>query len=104
MTNHEVAEILKIVSHPVRIEIIEELHRGVKCVSDFTEILDVEQPNISHHLGMMRRCGIIDFFPDGKLRCYYLKNEKVYGLIQLLKSYNEEKDAVCMSREECCPG
>ena len=102
MTNQELAEILKVISHPVRIEIIEELHKGVKCVSDFTEILDMEQPNISHHLGVMRRCRIINFFSDGKLRCYYLKNEKVYGLIKLLRSYNEKKDAVVMTKEECC--
>jgi len=43
-------EILKIIAHPVRIKILEELMKGVKCVSDFEEFLEISQPNVSQHL------------------------------------------------------
>ena len=32
-------ELLKIIAHPVRIQKLEELTKGVKCVSDLTEFL-----------------------------------------------------------------
>ncbi len=56
-------EILKIIAHPVRIKILEELIMGVKCVSDFEEFLEISQPNVSQHLSLLRRYGIIIFAP-----------------------------------------
>ena len=34
-------EILKLVAHPARIAILEELLNGVKCVSDLQEFLEI---------------------------------------------------------------
>jgi ArsR family transcriptional regulator len=92
-------EILKIVSHPVRIAILQELAEGVKCVSDLQEFLDVSQPNISQHLSALRHDGIIDYFVDGRLRCYFLKSPLILDLIGILK-----KDYPCeLPGPECCP-
>jgi DNA-binding transcriptional ArsR family regulator len=35
-------------------------------------LLDVSQPNISQHLKALRSDGIVDFYEDGNLRCYYI--------------------------------
>jgi ArsR family transcriptional regulator len=92
-------EILKTVSHPVRIAILQELVEGVKCVSDLQEFLDVSQPNISQHLSALRHAGIIDYFVDGRLRCYFLKSPLILDLIEILK-----KDYPCeLPGPECCP-
>ncbi len=92
-------EILKIVSHPVRIAILEELSKGVKCVSDFQEFLEISQPNISQHLSSLRHAGIIDFFVDGRLRCYFLKNPFILDLLKALKN----EYAGDLPGPECCP-
>ena len=93
------AEILKIVAHPVRIAILEELSKGIKCVSDLEDFLEISQPNISQHLGLLRRTGIIDYFIDGRLRCYFLKDPFVLDLLEILKrEYPEE-----LPGPECCP-
>ncbi len=92
-------EILKIIAHPVRIKILEELRKGVKCVSDFGDFLEVRQPNISQHLTLMRRYGLIDFFVDGRLKCYFLVDPMIPDLIDLIhKDYKEELPAPA-----CCP-
>ncbi|NOZ68814.1 MAG: winged helix-turn-helix transcriptional regulator [Deferribacteres bacterium] len=92
-------EILKLIAHPVRITILQELSKGVKCVSDFEEFLEISQPNISQHLGALRRAGIIDFFIDGRLRCYFLKSPLV---IDLLEIFNKEYPGE-LPGPECCP-
>jgi len=92
-------EILKVVTHPVRITILEELTKGVKCVSDFEDFLNISQPNISQHLASLRHAGIIDFFIDGRLRCYFLKNPMVIDLLEILKK-DYPKD---LPGPECCP-
>ncbi|HLE17207.1 MAG TPA: metalloregulator ArsR/SmtB family transcription factor, partial [Syntrophales bacterium] len=60
-------DLLKIISHPVRIRILEDLTQGVKCVSDFEESLDISQPNVSQHLALLRSHGLVDYFIDGRL-------------------------------------
>ena len=92
-------EVLKIIAHPVRIKILKELRLGVKCVSDFEEFLDISQPNVSQHLALMRRYGLIDFFVDGRLKCYFLVDPLIPDLIDLIeKEYKETLPAPA-----CCP-
>jgi ArsR family transcriptional regulator len=92
-------EILKLIAHPARIAILEELTKGVKCVSDLEEFLDLSQSNVSQHLSSLRLAGIIDYFIDGRLRCYFLKNPMILDLLEILKKdYPEE-----LPGPECCP-
>ena len=92
-------EILKLVAHPVRISLLAELKKGVKCVSDLEKFLDISQPNISQHLASLRHAGIIDFFIDGRLRCYFLKSPIIVDLLEILdKEYTED-----LPGPECCP-
>lgn len=92
-------ELLKIIAHPVRIKILEDLMHGVKCVSDFEESLDISQPNVSQHLKLLRSHHIVDYFIDGRLKCYFLKEPLVPDLLDLLKrEYDEDIPAPA-----CCP-
>ncbi|MEW6108920.1 MAG: metalloregulator ArsR/SmtB family transcription factor [Nitrospirota bacterium] len=92
-------EVLKVIAHPVRIRILEELLKGVKCVSDFEDFLEISQPNVSQHLSLLRRYGVIDFYMDGRLRCYFLKDPIVPDLLSLLK-----KDYISeIPPPACCP-
>jgi DNA-binding transcriptional ArsR family regulator len=92
-------ELLKVLAHPVRIKILEELVQGVKCVSDFEESLDISQPNVSQHLKLLRSHHIVDFFVDGRLTCYFLREPLIPDLLLLLKKeYDEDIPAPA-----CCP-
>lgn len=92
-------ELLKVIAHPVRIKILEELMKGVKCVSDFEEFLEISQPNVSQHLTLLRRHGVIDFYVDGRLKCYFLVDPIIPDIIEILKKdYIEELPAPA-----CCP-
>jgi ArsR family transcriptional regulator len=92
-------EILKLVSHPARIAILEELLKGVKCVSDFQDFLEISQSNVSQHLSALRHAGVIDYFVDGRLRCYFLKNPFIPDLLEIIK-----KQYPCdLEGPECCP-
>ena len=92
-------ELLKILAHPVRIKILEELVQGVKCVSDFEDSLDISQPNVSQHLKLLRIHQLVDYFVDGRLKCYFLKEPLIPDLLQLLKKEYEED----IPAPACCP-
>ncbi len=91
--------LLKILSHPVRIRILEDLTQGVKCVSDFEESLDISQPNVSQHLALLRSHGLVDYFIDGRLKCYFLREPFIPDLLTLLKKEYEED----IPAPACCP-
>ena len=92
-------ELLKVIAHPARIKILADLVQGVKCVSDFEDSLNISQPNVSQHLALLRTNGIIDFYVDGRLKCYFLKEPIIPDLLELLqKEYKEDIPAPA-----CCP-
>ena len=92
-------EMLKTISHPLRIRILEELAIGVKCVSDLEEFLEISQSNVSQHLAALRHADLIDYFVDGRLRCYFLKKPIIIDLLDILKKdYPDD-----LPGPECCP-
>lgn len=93
------AELLKIIAHPVRLRILEELTKGVKCVSDFEDFLEISQSNVSQHLSLLRTHSVIDYYIDGRLRCYFLRDPVIPDILEVLrKDFTEELPAPA-----CCP-
>jgi len=92
-------EILKAISHPARLNILAELTHGVKCVSDFEDAFDLPQPVVSHHLSILRRFGLVDYFVDGRLKCYFLKDPMVPEIIEALRKEHTED----LPAPACCP-
>lgn len=93
------AELLKVMGHPVRLRILRELIKGVKCVSDFEEFLGIRQSNISQHLAILRHHGLIDYYMDGRLRCYFLVDPAVPDLLEVLSRDYEAP----LPAPACCP-
>ena len=92
-------ETLRVIAHPVRLRILDELAKGVKCVSDFEDFLGISQPNVSQHLALLRNHGIIDYYMDGRLRCYFLVDPMVPDILDMLK----KEYADTLPAPACCP-
>jgi DNA-binding transcriptional ArsR family regulator len=66
------ANILKVLAHPARLAIIEALKDGPVCVTDVCDLCDLPQPSISQHLAVLRSKEVVQYYEEGKRRCYYL--------------------------------
>ena len=64
------SEILKALSHPVRVLIVHALTGGDRCVGELNALVDIDQSNISRHLAVLKRAGIIADRRDG-MRVFY---------------------------------
>lgn len=53
------AEILKALGHPIRVQMVEALSRGDRCVNDLRSLATVCQANISRHLACLKRAGLV---------------------------------------------
>jgi len=77
------AEIFKALSHPTRLAIVCGLIKSNECnVSVMVEKLGLLQPNISQHLSILKRAGIIEGYRKGAQVCYRVTNEPVRKLIE----------------------
>lgn len=68
----ELADIFKIVAHPDRIRIIEELRMGEKGVNTLIEQLALPGSRVSQHLSLMRAHRIVEERRDGRHHYYRL--------------------------------
>ena len=68
--NRMKAELVKAAAHPIRIAVIDCLRDGERCVCEITRHVGAGRPNVSRHLALMTRVGLLDSRKEG-LRVYY---------------------------------
>jgi DNA-binding transcriptional ArsR family regulator len=64
------ADLLKAISHPTRLAVLEILRDGEQCVCHMEATLGLRQASISQQLMILREAGIVDVRRDG-LNMYY---------------------------------
>jgi ArsR family transcriptional regulator len=77
------AERFKLLSHPVRLQILDTLRRSPECVCHLEAILDKPQPYISQQLRVLREAGVIVDNKDGLNIFYHLADAEVASLLNV---------------------
>lgn len=81
----EKAELLKAISHPVRLCILTLLIQEEQSnVGDIQCCLDVPQPTVSQHLAKLKSADILSSERNGTEIIYKIKNEEVKNIIKLI--------------------
>lgn len=75
------ADLLKALAHPTRIKILELLKGGELCVCDLIPRLGLEQSNVSQHLAVLRREGLVSSYKDGLRVIYRVEHPEVFDLL-----------------------
>ncbi|HUQ98400.1 MAG TPA: metalloregulator ArsR/SmtB family transcription factor [Gemmatimonadaceae bacterium] len=91
-------ELFHALSDETRLEIIELLGRGERCVCDLTDALDAAQSRLSFHLRVLKDAGIVRDRKDGRWVHYELDPEvfeEVEALVGSLKPRPGVKAACC---------
>ena len=81
----EPANLLKALSHPIRLCIVRGLIRKRKCnVSYMQECLDIPQSTISQHLQKLRSTGIVTTERSGLEVNYLLADPRIEQIVNIL--------------------
>ena len=92
------AEVLSAIAHPIRLAIVEFLRDGEQCVCDIATHVGSERSNVSRHLAVMLRAGILEHRKDGLRMLYRLKAPCVIGFLacvtDVLREQVETNNAV----------
>jgi DNA-binding transcriptional ArsR family regulator len=75
------AKIFYALSDPVRLEIMEFIRDGEKCVCEIVPHLNLIQPVVSRHLKILKDCGLVVDRKDGTKRLYSVTDARIYQLI-----------------------
>jgi len=73
----EVADLLKVLSDPTRLQIVVALRDmgDSVCVCDCTASFGLSQPTVSHHLARLREAGLLDVTRKGGWAYYRLRSD-----------------------------
>lgn len=80
----DLARLFHALSDPTRIEILERLRNGERCVCELTDVLDAAQSRLSFHLKTLREAGLVSDRKEGRWVYYTLVPEAVAGLREAL--------------------
>jgi DNA-binding transcriptional ArsR family regulator len=88
------AEICKTLTNPKRIEILNTLRAEEKTVTELVTALGASKANVSQHLAVMRRSGILGSRREGVNIYYRVSNPKVIDACSLMKEVLFEQHSV----------
>lgn len=71
---NEIAELLKVLSNPIRLKMITLLLKGDYCVCELVLILKEKQNLISYNLGILKKHEIIDSYNRSGEKYYKIKS------------------------------
>jgi ArsR family transcriptional regulator len=79
------SSLLKAISHPKRLEIIQLLRDQELCVNEILEMLGLPQANLSQHLKVLRNAGVVSTRKEGKQIYYELAHKNYIKASDLLR-------------------
>ncbi len=96
--------IFKALSEETRLRILRLLEKKELCVCDITESLNMTQPNISFHLGMLKEAGLIKDRKNGRWVHYSLNESDMFTRFLLMGIFEnmDDKAAEKIIRSKKC--
>ncbi|MBD3230439.1 MAG: metalloregulator ArsR/SmtB family transcription factor [Candidatus Lokiarchaeota archaeon] len=94
MSNAEdkIVEFLKVLAHPIRLQIIEILKNDEKNVGDIQDDLGKSQSTTSQHLKILTDADLLKSRKDGLCSFYKIKNQEIHELILRIEKFISEQE------------
>jgi len=97
--NARSVELFHALSDETRLEIVDMLRSGERCVCDLTDALDAAQSRLSFHLRVLKDAGIVRDRRDGRWVHYELDREVFEEIGELVAAM---KPSAARKRGEIC--
>ncbi len=86
-----IANRFKILSEPIRLQILHTLQDGEKSVGELALRVQSSQPNVSKHLKILQREGILGRRQSGNTAFYEIVDETIFALCETVCNTLEEQ-------------
>ncbi|HDS84846.1 MAG TPA: ArsR family transcriptional regulator [Phycisphaerales bacterium] len=85
------AEVIQAAAHPIRLAVIEFLAEGEQCVCDIVTYVGAQRSNVSRHLAVMLRAGILECRKEGLKVIYSLKTPCIVEFLGCVEEVLKER-------------
>ncbi|MBU2645656.1 metalloregulator ArsR/SmtB family transcription factor [bacterium] len=85
----EQARIIKALSHPSRLIIVDELKNVKRCVSELTELIGSDTSTVSKHLSVLKNAGLVFAEKQGTTVYYNLRMPCILDFFNCIESVIE---------------
>lgn len=98
----ENSKIIKALSDPKRLQILDILSCGEMCACDILEYFDFSQPTLSHHMKVLMESNLVNIRKDGLWNYYSLNLMECNKIILFLMNIiTDTKDCICKDISKC---
>ena len=97
----DTAKVLKAISDPKRLRIVDMLSCGELCACKILEAFHITQPTLSHDMRVLIEAGIVSDRREGKNTYYSLRKERLAELQATLQRITTAKDD-CICHGDAC--
>ena len=87
-------------SDETRFAILQRIGSGELSVGEITDMVGRDQPLVSHHLRILKECGIVSCMARGRRSMYSVSSPRLASLIRNIAEAGEQMDELCA--EACC--
>ncbi|MEX2154570.1 MAG: metalloregulator ArsR/SmtB family transcription factor [Gemmatimonadaceae bacterium] len=95
-------ELFHALSDETRLEIVQRLRSGERCVCDLTDLLEAAQSRLSFHLKVLKDAGLVVDRRDGRW-VHYSLNREAFGEVQeLLGDMKPSARRLVVKDDGCC--
>jgi ArsR family transcriptional regulator len=95
------AELFHALSDETRLQLLELLMEGEKCVCDLTDALKAGQSRLSFHLKALKDAGLVTDRRDGRWVYYVLAPEAIIELEELVKGLRAAAQPTLRQSKRC---
>ena len=78
----QVSDVLKAMADPMRLRILHSLHGGELSVTSIIETVGGSQANVSRHLAVLRRAGLVDCLREGLNAFYRITDPRIFTICE----------------------
>ena len=99
----EFTNVFKALGDPKRAMIVDMLSCGELCACDILEKFEMSQSTLSHHMKLLRECGIVNGRNEGKWTYYSLDKDTIEKTKQFLSRVTCDKEnCICKEKAGYC--
>lgn len=95
-------ELFHALSDETRLEIVQRLRDGERCVCDLTDLMSAAQSRLSFHLKVLRDAGIVNDRRQGRWVHYSLNRQVFAELQELLGDLKPSTRRLVVREDGCC--
>ena len=87
--------LLRCISDETRFSILQHIGRDEYSVGEIVRMVSKDQPLVSHHLRILRECGIVRCRTSGRRSMYSVSSPLLADIIRDICEAGERMDTIC---------